>query len=332
MFSPPRRNCHPGITVFIPAGNTLTVSRGLQFLLLRQLFHWSLTYEFFYDHKTMKCHHIHRLFFPRVKFLLIGFLFWQNNSQAAEIPAYSQAARKIIPEIIICARTIVEKRLGNIRAPEIAAKYLSETEEVYMRGNDLQAVLDKCLNSQKSLQKGSLSSDIVYNLALSLDSTFSERVKLFVMSFAKPRISAHKIGVAVSGAYFGGIGIKIDGSYCLASNGRQWLEVSPGVGVGGGLGFNANVNVGTLKRDQLYKSFPIDFSSTTSAAAGYLAGGQAEWDTVKEENTVPTPDVYGIGVAYGITGIISGQMNLKVLPVGTSRDYLFTRFVAGINR
>jgi len=67
-----------------------------------------------------------------------------------------------------------------------------------------------------------------------------------------------KVGLSVQGGiYIIAIGLKLDSALCTSTNGRQWLQVSPGAMFGLGTGAAADLNVRSYTVDNRGRGYFI---------------------------------------------------------------------------
>jgi hypothetical protein len=205
-------------------------------------------------------------------------------------------AEEPVTGLLVCARTILEKRLGGETGIDEVARFISEARDARAR-NDvpaLQQIEYRCGVRSLQLTKSAMSRDDQFDYIDRL-SDISAAVREFLEQFIRPSVECHKIGLQAQAGLFLTIGLKVDGSYCVGTNGRKWLEISPGVAGGfggvipnivtaggaavrknGGIGVAVGVNWGPLSRTENYHQSFITGGSTDLIAGGLVFGGATE--------------------------------------------------------
>lgn len=119
---------------------------------------------------------------------------------------------------------------------------------------------------------------------------------------------------------------------CLISNGRKYLKLSLGVGGGVGAGFDVNIDYDEYDvPESYYERFkPFTVSYYLRSAVGLLGAVIFESDAKKISVTRPLQfgdmefDKAGAGAGGFLVG--AGRTDIKILPLGTDRDYLLLSF------
>lgn len=238
---------------------------------------------------------------------------------------------------LVCARTILEKKLGGERGVGVASEIVNDIVAVFRANKDrssklaeLTQISEACMDIKGSMDKVKVSRNAQINKVKT--APVSLPTKLLLEGFLKPTITCWKSGIGAGAAIGLSVAAKVDVAYCRATNGRQWLQLSLGGGGGLGIGIVVDVNWGKYQDTDVYRKSLYGVHSSRKAAVAAVLGMSAEdFDSSS----------YGIlnvkiserseeanGYTFGLAGYAAqlGQIDIKYVPLGTDEEFLMDYF------
>lgn len=234
--------------------------------------------------------------------------------------ATAQANDDLIATTMKCVRGIVEGRLGGPQGLTAALGFIDQLT----KGEDPAA---ECQKAAGELTRFDITRRQQFAFVKSATGS-SVKARKIVEQFIAPRASCEKVGIsAVAGLFIVGVKVKLDGARCTATNGRKWIEVSPGAGWESSVPLIAYIgaNAGTLEREITPNRSPVDVSATESFLSGGLIVMEGEGSFQPLDQ--PSLGVQGIGLGAGTARGITGQVNLTIIPLGTYDSVLLDQFL-----
>ena len=224
--------------------------------------------------------------------------------------------RKVLAKIIVCARDLIEQKRGDAEyVAGIAADFLEKARRDAHNLGGLLALERACKRGEWIKYKVPSRED-QYKAAQELSSTdFSLDTRSLIAAFSRPTIKCYKAGAAVNLL----INFKVDiNLFCIGTNGRQWSGFSLGGGAAG-IVVSGTINGGKMEKERAYHKTPVDFSTSQSHAGGFVL---AEYEEAPGRVYPGSTPIKGGGVGMGNGTFVNGNMNVKLIPLGTDEQSL----------
>lgn len=234
-------------------------------------------------------------------------------------------------DTLICVRQLIENKVGGQVGVEVAATLVDELRASFESSREILGVQDRCQSvAQYSARVRQITRE-QQEMALR-NAKASNQAKAFVKNFIKPQASCTAIGLSGDLGFILAGSAKVNAGACLISNGRKYLKLSLGVGGGVGAGFDVNIDYDEYDvPESYYERFkPFTVSYYLRSAVGLLGAVIFESDAKKISVTRPLQfgdmefDKAGAGAGGFLVG--AGRTDIKILPLGTDRDYLLLSF------
>lgn len=243
---------------------------------------------------------------------------------------------------IKCVRKIIEQRRGGLESLKNASEFTSRLRRSDSITNTKNITSD-CYDYISESDKDKSISDGEMAQALLDDQSINYFNREFLKGFIEKDFECTKGGIGGSMALVVGLSVKLDGAYCRSTTGRVWGQISPGAGIGLGLTMQVDINGGTYTEEasENMTNSPIGVrDSNKKVMAGLFLGGSVEHKDGAEVTTEGIfPVLYpslrdkgdresdGLNIGLGGAGYKQGQVDLRLLPLGNDKEYLYTKLM-----
>ncbi len=233
-------------------------------------------------------------------------------------------AEDSIVNTMLCARDIINKQLDGKEGIHKAASMLANIESNLGSTQNLAQIAAECKSIIRSvLASSTLSRNLQYGEIENLKT--SARIRSILFGFVKPEVTCKEASLGASLAAVIAVGVKLGAAFCTSTNGRQWIEVSPGGAIGYGVTVEGDAGTRVRHSERLLSNLPISFSTSEKKVVSLIGG-------ISNETSVSQRSLFDSGGPNGgVVGLFGavlhfGQLNIEIVPLKTSRIYLYERF------
>ncbi len=263
-----------------------------------------------------------------VELRLAAQSLWQGGTEEQVLDAAALAP------VLVCVRSLVEQRIGGLEGTQVAADILASLAP--HGGYDATALLQRCNTYRHEHAPRRIDRNEQARYVSRLRQ-YGDRVRTLLYRFIKPTTTCYSISGRLNAGLLAAFGGDVALEYCLANNGRHWLQAALEAEAGYGMGALARWRFGNYRYRMNYLGGPFTYTKTRHRdwALGFgmsTAEFGEEYAHRQLGIIIAIPGRHsrslsaGLGAAYMRTW--GRRVGLKFLPLGTRDERLLADYAA----
>ena len=236
--------------------------------------------------------------------------------------------------VLGCVRSLVEERTGGLAGTQVAAEILAGVG--FTVPHAAEELLQRCRAYRRDTARERIDRNVQARDIAGLRD-YGDRVRTLLYRFIKPTTTCYSMGGRFNAGLLAVFGGDIAFEYCLANNGRHWLQTALEAEAGYGIGALLTWRVGNYRYRMNYLGGPFTYTKTrhrdwalgfgmTRAEYGDEYAHQQRGIIIAIPNRRSKSISAGLGAAYLRTW--GQRVGLKFLPLGTRDERLLAEFAA----
>ena len=235
-------------------------------------------------------------------------------------------------KVLKCVRKIMESRAGGLEGTRKAADLLVGLGQAMYLGHGALELERDCKNYQQSSPK--MRVDRNEQARFIAYSGYDARVKTMLYRFIKPTTTCYTLGGKLDAGLVGTAGADVGLEYCLANNGRHWIQLALEGRAGYGAGLLTLIRFGAYRYRMNHLGGPFTYTPTRSKSwvVGFGMGTDEYGEDYAHKSkhvilAIPRRGSKGMGIGLAYLRQWGARGGFKFLPLGTRGKSLISSFV-----